>query len=162
MSDCVEKKNMRGLSLNQQLWRCLGWQRWCKQCDRLQTLSRCAWTHTERVICSVLPANATVYLNWRHKCCHCRVLELGVSHLFVAVKGRAASVFVCVVMTGQGDGPSNGGVRLQPVTEWSTCSLLDPDLWPGISQKLLITCNHTKTVKRWGQPTLSCLTMFTI
>ena len=50
------------------------------------------------------------------------------SHLFVTVKRCAASVFVCVVMTEQGDSPSSGGVRLEPGTEWSPCSLPDPDL----------------------------------
>lgn len=38
----VGENKARGLRLKQQLWKYLGWPRWCKQCDRLQTFSRCA------------------------------------------------------------------------------------------------------------------------
>lgn len=41
MQGCGGNK-VRGLRLTQQLWKYLGWPRWCKQCDCLQTFSRCA------------------------------------------------------------------------------------------------------------------------
>lgn len=41
----VWKTEWKAFGSELQLWKCLGWRRWCKQRDRLQTLSRCAWTH---------------------------------------------------------------------------------------------------------------------
>lgn len=43
---CVWVKNrMWRLSFKQQLWKCLCWLWWYKQCDSSQTLWRCGWTH---------------------------------------------------------------------------------------------------------------------
>lgn len=43
---CVWVKNrMWRLRFKQQLWKCLCWLWWYKQCDSSQTLWRCGWTH---------------------------------------------------------------------------------------------------------------------